>query len=153
MLLHTTFLHTTNDPNTALLLILCGAVGICAEFCAPGLIVPGAIGSVLGLLGLASLAAFPISLLGVTLIVLSPVAFVLGARLAHRSMTVACTGVGTLAMALGSFWLLDARIHWSTVAATIPFALTSSFLIAAAVRARSNKTSWDGEPSAAGKIS
>jgi membrane-bound serine protease (ClpP class) len=64
------------NPNIALLLIVAGVLGISVEFCRPGLIAPGVLGSVCVLVGIASLAAFPIHSVGTTFIVLSVLALV-----------------------------------------------------------------------------
>jgi membrane-bound serine protease (ClpP class) len=128
------------NPDIALALLFLGIVGIYAEFCVPGLIAPGVIGSVLALLALAGLSMFPIDWRGVTLISLAFVFFMLEARyVTHGALTVG----GAIAMLLGSMILIaDAkhRIHFATAAAiTAPFAPLSSFLFSLAVRARRNK--------------
>ena len=140
-------LHLVPDANRGLLLLIPGAIGIYIEFCAPGLIAPGVAGSVLALMGIASFATLAINQVGATLIVLAPVLFFVGAKLARHGVFMAA---GTLSMALGSLMLIDSpdpnlRIHWTTASATIPFALITSFLICIAVRARQNKTMNFGE--------
>src|ERR1700683_2993154 len=83
------------DPNIALLLLILGALGIYAEFSAPGLIAPGVIGSVLALLGLSALALFPIDWLGATLILFGLIFFALEAKLGTHGIL---TAGGAIAM-------------------------------------------------------
>ena len=47
------------DPNVAIAMIALGLLGIYAEFCLPGKVVPGVVGGVLLLVGLASLMHAP----------------------------------------------------------------------------------------------
>lgn len=130
------------DPDIALLLLILGASGIYAEFLSPGLIAPGAIGSMLALLGLTALALFPIDWRGAALILLGIVFFALETKLATHGIL---TAGGAIAMLLGSVMLIDTnvaelRIHWSTaLAVTLPFAPVTSFLLSTALRARRNK--------------
>lgn len=52
-----------SDPNVALAMIALGLLGIYAEFCLPGKVVPGILGGILLLTGLASVrnASAPVS--------------------------------------------------------------------------------------------
>jgi len=135
-------LSAVADPNIALLLLVLGALGIYAEFSAPGLIAPGVIGSVLALLGLTALALFPIDWLGAALILLGLTFFALEAKFGTHGVL---TAGGAVAMLLGSVMLIDTnvpelRIRWTTaLAVTLPFALITSFLLSIALRARRNK--------------
>jgi membrane-bound serine protease (ClpP class) len=130
------------DPNIALLLLILGVLGIYAEFSLPGLIAPGVIGSVLALLGLTSLALFPIDWLGAALMLLGLIFFALEAKFGTHGIL---TGGGAIAMLLGSLMLIDTsvpelRIRWTTAfAVTLPFAPITSFLLSIALRARRNK--------------
>jgi membrane-bound serine protease (ClpP class) len=129
-----------SDPNAALLIALTGALGICAEFCAPGLIAPGVAGSVLVLLGLASLTAFPIHWPGAVLMMIAAAPLALGAKVATRGVA----ALAALTMAFGSAILIDTpdptlHIRWTTVAAVFAFALAIAFLMSVAARARENK--------------
>ncbi len=126
----------------ALIFIIAGALGIYAEFSSPGRIAPGVIGTALVVLGLASLARDPIDWRGAALIVIAFGFFLLEARAAaHGAFTVA----GSVCLLIGSLLLIDSpdprrRIHPATaLAATLPFALVTSFLLTVALRARRNK--------------
>lgn len=130
------------DPNIALLLVVLGALGIYMEFHAPGMVAPGVAGAILVLLGLTALAMLPIDWLGAALMILGLTFFVLEAKFAtHGVLT---TG-GAVALSLGAVMLIDTnvpelRIRWSTaIGLALPFALITSFLLSAAVRARRNK--------------
>jgi membrane-bound serine protease (ClpP class) len=123
------------DPNIALLLAVFGAFGIYAEFCAPGRLAPGVIGSLFLFLGLAALSRIPITGTAAVLMILGLAFCVLGARWPAR---------GTLT-ALGAAMLIGTahsalHVRWITAIALIaPFALVTSFLLSVAIRARRNK--------------
>jgi membrane-bound ClpP family serine protease len=48
-----------SDPSIAIFLIAFGALGIAAEFCLPGKVIPGVVGGVLVTVGAASLIRTP----------------------------------------------------------------------------------------------
>jgi len=143
------------DPNIALLLLVVGALGIYAEFSSPGLVLPGVLGAISVLLGLAALAMFPIGWLGASLVILGLAFFVLEAKFATHGIL---TAGGAIALLLGAMLLIDTsdpalRIRFSmALAVTIPFALITSFLLSIAVRARRNKvvTGVEAMPGRAG---
>lgn len=130
------------DPNIGFILLILGALGIYAEFSAPGTIFPGVAGGILVLLGLSSLAVLPINWTGAALLILGASLFVLEVKFASHGIL----GIGgTVAMILGATLLINGppemRIHLSTaISVTIPFALISMFLLTLAVRARRNKS-------------
>ena len=130
------------DPNIALVLLVLGALGIYAEFSAPGAVAPGVIGAILVLLGLTALSMFPIRWLGAALVLLAFVFFAMEAKFTtHGVLTIG----GAAAMLLGALMLVDSpwpatRIHLSyALGVTVPFALITAFLLSIAVRARRNK--------------
>jgi membrane-bound serine protease (ClpP class) len=135
-------LTITHDPDLALLLLAVGAIGIYREFCAPGRIAPGVIGSELALLGFASLAALPLSLPGLAPVLAGIGCFVLEARFVSRGLF---TAMGAAALLFGSKTLLApvdpaVQIHWITaVCVAIPFSLATSFFFSVAACARRNK--------------
>jgi len=130
------------DPNIALLLLVLGALGIYAEFSSPGLVLPGVLGAISFLLGLAALAMFPIGWLGASLVVLGLTFFVLEAKFTTHGIL---TAGGAVALLLGAMLLIDTnepalRIRFSVaLGVTLPFALITSFLFSIAMRARRNK--------------
>jgi membrane-bound serine protease (ClpP class) len=130
------------DPNLALVLLVLGALGIYAEFSAPGLILPGVAGSIMVLLGLSAISVLPINWLGAALMVLALALFVLEAKFASHGIL----GIGgTLSMILGALLLIDSpipelRIRLSTaVAVALPFAAITMLLVTLVIRARRNK--------------
>jgi membrane-bound serine protease (ClpP class) len=143
------------DPNIALLLLVLGALGIYAEFSAPGMVLPGVLGAISFLLGLAALAMFPIGWLGASLVIMGLAFFVLEAKFATHGIL---TAGGAIALLLGALLLIDTnepalKIRFSmALAVTIPFALITSFLVSIAVRARRNKvvTGMEALPGRAG---
>jgi len=134
------------DPNIGYILMVIGALGIYAEFQAPGLIFPGVAGGISLLLGLSSLAVMPINWVGVALLILAVSLFVLEAKFASHG--VLGTG-GTVAMVLGSLLLIsgppELRIRLSTaLAVSVPFALITMFLVSLALKARRQKVITGG---------
>ena len=129
------------DPNVGFILLALGALGIYAEFSAPGLVFPGVIGGIMALLGLSSLAVLPINWIGVALLVLGASLFVFEAKYTSHGIL----GIGgTAALVLGALLLVngppEVSIHLSTaLAVSIPFALITMFLMTLAIRARRNK--------------
>jgi membrane-bound serine protease (ClpP class) len=135
-------LHTFFEPNIALLFTVIGAFAIYAEFCSPGMIFPGVAGASLTLLGLASLAAQPLSPEG---LLLTALAFaLLAAEPLLRTRGIA-TAAATLALLFGLTLLIDSsdparRIHLGVAAAAaLPFGPVTGFLLSTAARARRNK--------------
>jgi membrane-bound serine protease (ClpP class) len=130
------------DPNLALILLVLGALGLYVEFSAPGLILPGALGAIAALVGLAALSVLPISGLGVALMVLALALFILEAKIASHGVL----GVsGAAAMALGAVLLVDSplpelRIRLSVaLGLAVPFAAITIFLVSIVLKARANK--------------
>jgi membrane-bound serine protease (ClpP class) len=134
------------DPNIGYILMIIGALGIYAEFQAPGLIVPGVAGGIALLLGLSSLAVMPINWAGAALLILAVSLFVLEAKFASHGIL--GTG-GTVAMVLGSLLLINGppelRIRLATaLAVSVPFALITMFLVSLAIQARRQKVVTGG---------
>ncbi|MEO7144258.1 MAG: NfeD family protein, partial [Bryobacteraceae bacterium] len=129
------------DPNIGFILLVLGALGIYAEFSAPGMVAPGVIGGILALLGLSSLSVLPINWTGAALLLLALACFVLEAKYpAHGILAVG----GAVSMILGALLLIngppDMRIHFATaLSVTLPFALITTFLVSLVLRAQRNK--------------
>lgn len=131
-----------SDPNFALILLAIGGLGIYAEFSAPGMILPGVIGSICALLALAALSVLPISWLGASLMVLAAVFFALEMKFTSHGVL----GVGgAVALVLGCLFLVDSplpelRIRPLTaLTVALPFGIITAFLVTIAARARKNK--------------
>ncbi len=143
-----TIISAIADPNTALILLVLGVLGIYVEFCSPGLIAPGVLGGIFVLLGLSAISILPINWVGVALLALAVVLFALEVKITSHGIL----GLGgALAMALGAVMLVDSpvpelRIRWSTaLGVALPFAAITVFLLTIAVRARRNKVATGGQ--------
>jgi len=142
------------DPNVAVILIAAGILGIYAEFCVPGRILPGVLGGIFVLLGLSSIANLPINWVGVALLALAAALLVLESK-TLESKTRWPRGLlgiaGGIAMMLGMVTLLagpapQPRIHWITaVGVSLPLASITVFLLRIAERARRNKAVGRGQ--------
>lgn len=69
-------LQITTDPNLVFLLLLLGIAGLAFEIFHPGAIVPGLLGAIALLLGIASLSMLPFTWIGIALILLGMGLFV-----------------------------------------------------------------------------
>ena len=65
------FLYAISDPNIAFLLLSLATLGIFMEIMNPGLIFPGVVGAICGILAFYSLGQLPVNIAGVLLIVLA----------------------------------------------------------------------------------
>ena len=65
------FLYTIADPNIAYILLSLAVLGITAEIFNPGLIFPGVVGAVCGILAFYALGQLPVNIAGVLLIILA----------------------------------------------------------------------------------
>jgi len=65
------FLYAITDPNIAYILLSLATLGIMAEIFNPGLIFPGVVGGICGLLAFYSLGMLPVNYAGVLLVVLA----------------------------------------------------------------------------------
>ncbi len=135
-------LSAMSDPNLALIILALGVLGIYVEFSSPGLIFPGAAGSILAVLGLAALSILPLSWLGVCLVLLAVVLFALEVKVVSHGILSAGAAV---ALVLGATMLVDSpipemRIRLATaIGAPAPLAILTAILVTLAVRARRNK--------------
>jgi membrane-bound serine protease (ClpP class) len=131
------------NPDTAFVLVITGIVLICGEFVRPGSVIPGVLGSIATLCGVAGLMHFPLDWRGAALLMASVPCF--GAEAAFR-MRGAAILAGTAALIAGALLLIPvnparARIHpFTAVGCAIPFACILTFLFSVAVRARRNKS-------------
>ncbi len=130
------------SPDLDVLLLVCGALLIYLEFHVPGTVVPGALGTLLLLLGLFGLNLLPIRHTAVLLLFAALILMLLEAKFAsHGALAVA--GIASLVFGLAT--LVDSptpelRVHLATaVSAGIGFGGISFFLAWIALRARRNK--------------
>ena len=127
------------NPNIALLLLVGGALLIYLEFNTPGTIVPGALGTLMVLLGVFALDLLPIRFTAVLLLVAALVLMMLEAKFGgHGVLAVA----GILCLTFGTLTLVAAPIPelrikpWVAIAVSAGFGGITVFLVRLAMRAR-----------------
>jgi membrane-bound serine protease (ClpP class) len=131
------------NPNIALLLLVGGALLIYLEFNTPGTIVPGALGTLMVLLGIFGLDLLPIRYTAVLLLVAALVLMALEAKFGgHGALAIA----GIVCLMFGTLTLVAAPIRemainpWVAVAVSAAFGGITVFLVRLAVRARRRKS-------------
>ncbi len=131
------------NPNIALLLLVCGALLIYLEFHTPGTIVPGALGTLMVLLGVFALNLLPIRYAAVMLLVAAVVLLVLEAKFGgHGALAIAgiaCLTLGMLTLVAAPIPQLDVS-PWVAFGVSAAFGLITVFLLRLAVKGRKNKT-------------
>jgi len=138
-----------HDPNTAVLALVIGLLGIIFEFHAPGTVIPGVAGAALVLLAAAALSRYPLSPGAVSLIAVATVLLALELKLSSRGLL---SATGAILLASGIYLLIDSpdpAQHIRPAVAlgiVLPFALLTAFLVTVAARAAANKatTGVDG---------
>jgi membrane-bound serine protease (ClpP class) len=127
------------NPNIALLLLVGGALLIYLEFNAPGTIVPGALGTLMVLLGIFALDLLPIRFTAVLLLVAAFALMLLEAKFGgHGVLAVA----GILCLTFGMLTLIaspipELRINpWVAIGVSLGFGSITVFLVRLALRAR-----------------
>ena len=70
------FLYAISDPNIAYLLLSLATLGIFVEISNPGLIFPGMVGAICGILAFYSLGNLPVNIAGILLIGLAFALFI-----------------------------------------------------------------------------
>lgn len=130
------------NPNIALLFLIGGALLIYLEFNTPGTIVPGALGTLLLLLGIFALNLLPIRYTAVMLLLAAMALLVLEAKIGgHGALALA----GIVCLTLGTLTLVAAPIPelainpWVAVAVSAGFGGITVLLVRLAVRARRMK--------------
>ena len=132
-------LHALADPQVAYLFFLLAILAIGFEVTHPGAILPGVIGVISGLLALVAFESLPVSLAGIALVAF---ALLLFAADVHAPTHGVLTTGGVLALALGSFLILDAGSPflepniWLAVLPPLGVGLILAFLISRAIAAR-----------------
>jgi membrane-bound serine protease (ClpP class) len=131
------------NPNIALLLLVGGALLIYLEFNTPGTIVPGALGTLMVLLGVFGLNLLPVRYAAVALIIAAIILIILEAKFGgHGALAIA----GIISLVFGMMTLVASPIPeldvypWVALSIGIAFGLITVFLLRLAVRARRQKT-------------
>jgi membrane-bound serine protease (ClpP class) len=130
------------NPNIALLLLVGGALLIYLEFNTPGTIVPGALGTLMVLLGIFGLNLLPIRYTAVLLLIAAVVLMVLEAKFGgHGALAIA----GVACLLFGTLTLVAAPVPelginpWVSIGVSAAFGGITVFLVRLAVRARRRK--------------
>ena len=130
------------NPNIALLLLVGGALLIYLEFNTPGTIVPGALGTLMVLLGIFALDLLPIRFTAVMLLLAALGLILLEAKFGgHGVLGVAgivCLTFGTLTLIAAP--IPELRINpWVAVGVSLGFGAVTVFLVRIAMKARKLK--------------
>jgi membrane-bound serine protease (ClpP class) len=130
------------NPNIALLLLVGGALLIYLEFNTPGTIVPGALGTLMVLLGIFALDLLPIRFTAVMLLLAAFVLILLEAKFGgHGVLGVAgiiCLTFGTLTLVVAP--IPELRVNpWVAVGVSLGFGAITLFLVRIAMKARKLK--------------
>ncbi len=142
------FLARIVEPDVFFVLLLVGVLGLYTEFTHPGMIAPGVIGGICSVLALYAMHLLPVNFAGVLLILLALALFILEAK--FTSHGVLAVG-GIVAMVLGAMFLIRSPLTSGGVslgvalAATLPFALITIFLMRLVLRSRTWKSTTGSE--------
>jgi membrane-bound serine protease (ClpP class) len=137
------FLARIVEPDMFFLLLLIGALGLYTEFTHPGVVAPGVVGGICMLLALYAMHILPVNLVGVLLIILALVLFILEAKLTSHGVLLLG---GVVSMLLGAMFLIRSPLTPGGVsfgvalAATLPFAFLTVFLMRLVLKSRKWKT-------------
>jgi membrane-bound serine protease (ClpP class) len=142
------FLARIVEPDVFFVLLMVGVLGLYTEFTHPGMIAPGVIGGICAVLALYAMHILPVNFAGVLLILLALALFILEAK--FTSHGVLAIG-GIVSMVLGAMFLIRSPLTSGGVslgvalAATLPFALITIFLMRLVLRSRSWKSTTGRE--------
>jgi membrane-bound serine protease (ClpP class) len=142
------FLVRIVQPDVLFLLLLVGALGLYTEFTHPGVVAPGVVGGICMVLALYAMELLPINFAGVLLIVLALVLFILEAKLSSHGVLLVG---GIVSMLLGAMFLIRSPLTPGGVsfgvalAATLPFAVLTVFLMRLVLKSRKWKTATGKE--------
>jgi len=148
------FLYAIADPNIAFLLLSIAVLGITVEIFNPGLIFPGVVGAICGLLAFYALGQLPVSIAGILLIVLAIIFFVAEALTA--TFGILLTG-GIISLIIGGLILFQGaspvfRVDpWLIAIVTIILVGVFFFVISRVVRAH-RKQVTTGREELVGKV-
>ena len=137
------FLARIVEPDVFFILLIVGVLGLYTEFTHPGVIAPGVIGGICAVLALYAMQLLPVNFAGVLLILLAVALFILEAK--FTSHGVLLFG-GIIAMLLGAMFLIRSPLTAGGVsvgvalAATLPFAFITVFLMRLVLKSRKWKS-------------
>lgn len=130
------FLHVISDPNIAYVLLSLAMLGIFVEISNPGLVFPGVVGGICGILAFYSLGQLPVNWAGVLLIILAFGLFV--GEVLTTSFGLFTAG-GVVALVLGGLFLFKGaspvfKVDWWLIAiVTIIIATLFAFVVSRVV--------------------
>lgn len=142
------FLARIVEPDVFFVLLMVGVLGLYTEFTHPGMVAPGVIGGICAVLALYAMHILPVNFAGVLLILLALALFILEAK--FTSHGVLAIG-GIISMMLGAMFLIRSPLTSGGVslgvalAATLPFALITVFLMRLVLGSRKWKSSTGRE--------
>ncbi len=142
------FLYAIADPNIAFLLLSIASLGIMIEIFNPGLIFPGIVGAISGVLAFYALGQLPVNIAGVLLVVLA-FGFFIGEVLT-TSFGLFTVG-GVAALVIGSLILFQGaspvfRVDpWLIASVTTIVALLFAFVVSRVIRAHRRKATTGKE--------
>ena len=142
------FLARIVEPDVFFVLLIVGALGLYTEFTHPGMVAPGVIGGICAVLALYAMHILPVNFAGLLLILLALALFILEAK--FTSHGVLAIG-GMVAMILGALFLIRSPLTTGGVslgvalAATLPCAVITVFLMRLVLRSRQWKTTTGRE--------
>jgi len=142
------FLARIVQPDIVFVLLILGVLGLYTEFTHPGVVLPGVVGGICLVLALYALNFLPVSLAGLSLIVLALLFFILEAKMPSHG--VLALG-GVISMFLGAIFLIRSPLTPGGVSmgvalsGTIPFAVLTVFLMRLVLRSRKWKTTTGKE--------
>ncbi|HEY4979313.1 MAG TPA: nodulation protein NfeD [Candidatus Acidoferrum sp.] len=142
------FLSRIVQPDAFFLLLIIGVLGLYTEFTHPGVVAPGVVGGICMVLALYAMQLLPVNFAGLLLMALAIVLFVLEAKLTSHGVLLIG---GIVSMLLGATFLIRSPLTPGGVsigvalAATVPFALLSVFLMRLVLKSRKWKSSTGRE--------
>jgi len=141
------FLYAITDPNIAYILLSLATLGIMAEIFNPGLIFPGVVGGICGLLAFYSLGVLPVNYAGVLLIVLAFGLFI--AEVFTETFGLFTAG-GITSLVIGSLILFKGGplfqvSPWLIATVVIIIAAIFAFVISRVIRAHRRQASTGRE--------
>jgi membrane-bound serine protease (ClpP class) len=142
------FLARIVEPDVFFVLLMVGVLGLYTEFTHPGMVAPGVIGGICAVLALYAMHLLPVNIAGVLLILLALALFILEAK--FTSHGVLAIG-GIVSMMLGAMFLIRSPLTSGGVslgvalAATLPFAMITVFLMRLVLRSRTWKSTTGRE--------
>ncbi len=141
------FLYAISDPNIAFLLMSLATLGLFVEISNPGLIFPGVVGAICGILAFYSLGQLPVNIAGVLLIGLAFALFIGEVLTASFGLF---TAGGVAALVLGSLILFKGgplfQINpWLIATTAIALAGFSGFVVSRIIKVhrRQASTGWE----------